>query len=136
MDGICEMIWDKPNCQPESVKDRFTVSHEYLFLFSKSEQYYFNQDAIKEQTADGNGLKNRRTVWRRIPNLVLKRILQFFQRSLSGLACLQERISTIWCWILFMVQERWALSPGNLKEDAWELSLKKIILKFQNAEVQ
>jgi DNA modification methylase len=58
-----DIIWYKPNCQPESVKDRFTVAHEYLFLFSKSERYYFNQNAIKQQTINGNGLKNRRTVW-------------------------------------------------------------------------
>ncbi len=58
-----DIIWYKPNCQPESVKDRFTVAHEYLFLFSKSERYYFNQNAIKEQRTDGNGVKNRRTVW-------------------------------------------------------------------------
>jgi len=58
-----DIIWYKPNCQPESVKDRFTVAHEYMFLFTKSERYYFNQEAIKEQTANGNGLKNKRTVW-------------------------------------------------------------------------
>lgn len=58
-----DIIWYKPNCQPESVKDRFTIAHEYLFMFSKSEHYFFNQDAIKERTKDGNGLKNRRTVW-------------------------------------------------------------------------
>jgi len=58
-----DIIWYKPNCQPESVKDRLTVAHEYLFLFSKSERYFFNQEAIKEHTADRNGLKNRRTVW-------------------------------------------------------------------------
>lgn len=58
-----DIIWYKPNCQPESVKDRFTVSHEYLFLFTKSERYFFNQDAIKESTADGDSLKNKRTVW-------------------------------------------------------------------------
>ena len=58
-----DIIWYKPNCQPESVKDRLTVAHEYLFLFSKSERYYFAQDAIKQQTINGNGLKNRRTVW-------------------------------------------------------------------------
>lgn len=58
-----DIIWYKPNCQPESVKDRLTVAHEYLFLFSKSERYYFDQEAIKQQTTDGNGLKNRRTVW-------------------------------------------------------------------------
>lgn len=58
-----DIIWYKPNCQPESVKDRLTVAHEYLFLFSKSERYYFDQEAIKQQTSNGNGLKNRRTVW-------------------------------------------------------------------------
>lgn len=58
-----DIIWYKPNCQPESVKDRFTVAHEYMFLFTKSEQYLFNQDSIKERTTDGNGLKNKRTVW-------------------------------------------------------------------------
>ncbi len=58
-----DIIWNKPNCQPESVKDRFTVSHEYLFLMTKSERYYFNQEATLEETKDGNGKKNKRTVW-------------------------------------------------------------------------
>ena len=58
-----DIIWYKPNCQPESVKDRLTVAHEYMFLFSKSEKYFFNQEAIKQQTTNGNGLKNRRSVW-------------------------------------------------------------------------
>lgn len=58
-----DIIWHKPNCQPESVKDRVTVSHEYLFMFSKSENYYFDQEAIKEKTADGKSLKNKRSVW-------------------------------------------------------------------------
>jgi DNA modification methylase len=58
-----DIIWNKPNCQPESVKDRVTLSHEYLFMFSKSENYYFDQEAIKEPTADGRGRKNKRTVW-------------------------------------------------------------------------
>jgi DNA modification methylase len=58
-----DIIWYKPNCQPESVKDRFTVAHEYLFLFTKSERYYFNQEATKEPTTNGNGLKNKRSVW-------------------------------------------------------------------------
>ena len=58
-----DIIWHKPNCQPESVKDRVTVSHEYLFMFSKSESYYFDQEAIKETTADGKSKKNKGTVW-------------------------------------------------------------------------
>lgn len=58
-----DIIWYKPNCQPESVKDRVTVSHEYLFMLTKSEKYYFNQVGIKEPTSDGKGAKNKRTVW-------------------------------------------------------------------------
>ena len=58
-----DIIWYKPNCQPESVRDRMTVSHEYLFLFTKSEKYYFDQEAVKEATTNGNGLKNKRSVW-------------------------------------------------------------------------
>jgi DNA modification methylase len=58
-----DIIWHKPNCQPESVKDRFTVAHEYLFLLTKSEKYLFNQKDVKVPSKNGNGRKNRRTVW-------------------------------------------------------------------------
>lgn len=43
-----DIIWAKPNPMPESVKDRFTKSHEYIFLLSKSKEYYFDQDSVKE----------------------------------------------------------------------------------------
>jgi DNA modification methylase len=43
-----DLIWHKPNPMPESVRDRCTKSHEYLFLLTKSSRYYFNQLAIKE----------------------------------------------------------------------------------------
>jgi DNA modification methylase len=43
-----DIIWAKPNPMPESVTDRCTKSHEYLFLLTKSERYYFDQDAIAE----------------------------------------------------------------------------------------
>lgn len=58
-----DIIWNKPNCQPESVKDRPTRSHEYVFLLSKSEKYHYDGDPIKEMVAGGGGEKNRRTVW-------------------------------------------------------------------------
>jgi DNA modification methylase len=44
-----DIIWNKPNPMPESVKDRCTKSHEYIFLLTKSSKYYFNSDAIKEK---------------------------------------------------------------------------------------
>ena len=43
-----DIIWHKPNPMPESVTDRCTKSHEYLFLLAKSERYYFDAEAIKE----------------------------------------------------------------------------------------
>lgn len=42
-----DIIWHKPNPMPESIKDRCTKAHEYLFLLSKSERYYFDQGAIR-----------------------------------------------------------------------------------------
>ena len=45
-----DIIWHKPNPMPESVKDRCTKSHEYIFLLSKSQQYYFDYQAIQEDS--------------------------------------------------------------------------------------
>jgi DNA modification methylase len=44
-----EIIWNKPNPMPESVKDRCTKSHEHIFLLTKSARYYFDADAISER---------------------------------------------------------------------------------------
>ncbi len=59
-----DIIWHKPNPMPESVTDRCTKSHEYIFLLSKSARYYYNADAIKEKASEntnprraGNGYK-------------------------------------------------------------------------------
>ncbi len=43
-----DIIWHKPNPKPESVTDRCTKAHEYIFLLTKSQKYYFNNIAIKE----------------------------------------------------------------------------------------
>src|ERR1019366_7623411 len=45
-----DIIWAKPNPMPESVTDRCTKSHEYIFLLSKSQKYYFDYEAIEEKT--------------------------------------------------------------------------------------
>jgi len=58
-----DIIWSKPNPMPESVRDRCTKSHEYIFLFSKNQNYYFDVDSIKEPTVDGKGLKRKKSVW-------------------------------------------------------------------------
>jgi len=80
-----EIIWSKPNPKPTSVKDRFTVSHEKIYFFTKSTKYYFEQvmvpaketkgmaitgnydkktDSYKSVLRNKTGEKNYRTVWR------------------------------------------------------------------------
>lgn len=53
-----DIIWNKPNCQPESVRDRPTRSHEYVFLLSKSERYRYDVDAVEraQRSAGAHGL--------------------------------------------------------------------------------
>lgn len=45
-----DCIWHKTNAMPESVKDRPTKAHEYLFLFAKNERYYYDSDSVKEES--------------------------------------------------------------------------------------
>jgi DNA modification methylase len=47
-----DIIWHKPNPMPESVQDRCTKAHEYIFLLSKSQKYYFDHESIKEQMSE------------------------------------------------------------------------------------
>lgn len=53
-----DIIWHKPNPMPESVKDRCTKSHEYLFLLSKYPKYYFDYEAIQEDAIWKNDKRN------------------------------------------------------------------------------
>jgi DNA modification methylase len=49
-----DIIWHKPNPMPESVTDRCTKAHEYIFLLSKSAKYYYDNEAIKEDSAESS----------------------------------------------------------------------------------
>ena len=53
-----DIVWHKPNCQPESVRDRPTRAHEYVFLFSKAERYYYDVSTIT-----GPNGRRLRSVW-------------------------------------------------------------------------
>ncbi len=66
-----EIIWEKPNAMPESVKDRCTRCHETIFMFSKNKQYFYNSQENKELAVNNNSsskskdtLRNKRSVWR------------------------------------------------------------------------
>lgn len=56
-----DIIWHKPNAMPESVKDRPTRAHEYLFMLTRSERYVYFPEAVMEEAEQGR--RNRRTVW-------------------------------------------------------------------------
>ncbi len=85
-----QIIWQKPNCMPESCRDRPTTSHEYILLLTKSARYFYDADAVRESArygfspttgdgftsagdnnrghrtvtpGDGSTGRNRRTVW-------------------------------------------------------------------------
>jgi DNA modification methylase len=51
-----DIIWHKPNPMPESVTDRPTKAHEYIFLLTKSERYFYDADAIREKAIEGEDL--------------------------------------------------------------------------------
>jgi len=53
-----DIIWHKPNPMPESVKDRCTKAHEYIFLLSKSAKYYYDNEAIMELATGYDGRKD------------------------------------------------------------------------------
>lgn len=55
-----DIIWHKPNPMPESVTDRCTKAHEYIFLLSKSAKYFFNHEAIKEPATTPPVARNKR----------------------------------------------------------------------------
>jgi DNA modification methylase len=57
-----DIIWHKPNPMPESVRDRCTKAHEYVFLLTKGSKYFFDATDIEEPAAHG-GTKNKRGVW-------------------------------------------------------------------------
>ena len=57
-----DIIWAKPNPMPESVKDRCTRSHEYIFMFSKSRKYYYDAEAVSEPTAESTNERLKQDV--------------------------------------------------------------------------
>ncbi len=69
-----DIIWHKPNPMPESVRDRCTKAHEYIFLLSKSQKYYYDHDAIKEPavggTSKGNGSRLAEQAIKRTGNII------------------------------------------------------------------
>jgi len=67
-----DVIWHKPNCMPESVKDRPTKSHEYMFLLAKNERYYYDADSVREPSVD-----NEETFYKKLIKKPHKQVEQY-----------------------------------------------------------
>lgn len=67
-----DIVWDKPSCMPESVKDRPTRSHEFIFLLSKSDKYYYDYESIKELAVYGDPNPPRGSKGNKQPNKGLR----------------------------------------------------------------
>ena len=79
-----DIIWHKPNVMPESVRDRCTKSHEYVFLLSKSERYWFDADAIAEPVVSSPADIARARVTGRVEQASSAAYLGSAQRDKSG----------------------------------------------------
>jgi len=96
-----DIIWAKPNPMPESIKDRPTTAHEYVFLFSKAKDYFYDAEAVKEPVtgtanARGNGvgpkavsassrLRTDRTPDRQTPGRIQAKANRSFSAAVTGL---------------------------------------------------
>ena len=102
-----DIIWSKPNPMPESVKDRCTKAHEYIFLLSKQKKYYFDYEAIMEEAAY-DGRKDMR----------MKGSHKYAQEGVTGLQ--KQDFSA-------REHERWIVKDGRFmrnKRDVWEVNTK------------
>ena len=133
-----DVIWAKPNPMPDPVGDRPSRSHEYVFLFSKSRNYYYDADAIAEPTVsdhpsanrftrrydqrhghrgtstcwnDIGGRRNRRDVWQIKSDQPKRPTTRRFPPRSPDCACWLARGWAIWSWIL-------SLAPGRLAKCA------------------
>jgi len=62
-----DIIWHKPNPMPESVKDRCTKAHEYVFLLTKNPRYYYDSEAVKEPSKEPDDNRGERGNRKRFP---------------------------------------------------------------------
>jgi DNA modification methylase len=58
-----DIIWHKPNPMPESVRDRCTKAHEYVFLLTKSERYYYDAEAVSEPVSESSVARVSQSTW-------------------------------------------------------------------------
>ena len=77
-------VWHKPNPMPESVTDRTTRAHEYVFQFAKSARYYYNAEEVRERAVEGNDLGLLRSRHKEADNKVSWHAKSILTRQMAG----------------------------------------------------
>lgn len=98
-----DIIWHKPNPMPEPVKDRCTKSHEYIFLLSKSSQYYFDYEKIQEEAVSKDDRRNGGGEYHMTEN-VLGGVFDKAQQSFVSITDKRNK------------RDVWSVTPSHVKE--------------------
>lgn len=110
-----DIIWNKPNCQPESVKDRPTRSHEYVFLFSKSERYFtIGKRCWSRPRTRVSEARTAARCGTSTPNLTLALTLPCTPALWRVSACRRAQSPAIGCWTRSSAQGR----PGSFAKSS------------------
>lgn len=122
-----DIIWSKPNPMPESVGDRPTKAHEYMFLLSKNKKYYFDQEAVKEKASYPPGCGWIDAKKGEISGKHSKKQLRPIDPEQSFRALREKRnIRSVWSipdelWNQFM---QWYSEQSDSLTDIWHLSTR------------
>ena len=120
-----DIIWEKPNPMPESVKDRCTKSHEYIFLLSKNQRYYFDSAAIEEPVADSTRSRMKQDIENQIgsdrvigkSNGRMKAVLKFGGNKYSGNTDIHYRTKS---------GNEYDYASTRNKRDVWTVATKPV----------
>lgn len=109
-----DVIWHKPNAKPESVADRPTVAHEYVFLLSKSERYFFDWWAIREPQSEHERTRRLREQKKGLATVYeLKRDREWFGQVVHGATS---------CFRGVDARQQLALSGYRRRRSVWSIS--------------
>lgn len=120
-----EIIWEKPNGMPESVRDRLTMTHETIFLFAKQADYFFDVEAIREEAVSGDRNPPRGSRGARVPNRGLRK-----QEELASDATHHGRYANLNAWQPQDLRRRrtiWRIPTANSRDKHYAMFPEELV---------
>ncbi len=134
-----DIIWAKPNGMPESVRDRCTKSHEYVFMFSKSQKYYYDSEAIKTEAKESSVVRAMQDTANQIGGIVpgksngnMKAVLKNLPDGQNNIRKLRDKQRGYWDQQnqqSFRANKRsvWTCSPAQYPEEHFAVFPEELI---------